>query len=196
MGFSFFVLFLIDSNLQNIIFGVIHHSETKDLIPFMMYPLGLFFSIFFFFAKKPMSEDAKFLMLFFVIVANGAAGLIAGNMSYEKTSDILAIFPAWNMLLAATLMIFFRLGVINTDENIEDNGSNLLELIISLFTMAVLIIITKPLLGLHWAEAYSICIAYATSLNYRVYEVVVHLTHNKALKAQPSAARDAASGAP
>ena len=179
MGLSFLILFSLDPALKDGVFSLVLDGDPRSVLAGVVYAFGLALSIYHFFTKKEKSDFDKVALLCFAIFTNASAGWIAGSISYDNSTGIMALFPAWNMLTAALLLIFWRFEIINESHISDEDAGNLLELVISVAAVILILFITRSVLNFHWAESYSICVVYATNINYSLYMFATKNTHNQ-----------------
>jgi len=179
MGLSFFLIFLSDEELQNSVSDLMMDGDVRAFIAGVFFFAGLALSVFHFFSLRPKSDFEKVAMLLFVVFANGSAGLVAGINGWGNSSGLISIFPAWNILMAVMLFVFWRFKVIDEDNISDENAGNLFELFVSLVAIIAIFSIGKFWLKLHWSDVYSICVVYATSINCMFSDFLITHAHDK-----------------
>lgn len=132
--------------------------------------IGMVLSLVGVFYRKPKPEPVKWLMLCFAVMVTGGTGIYAGYVWLTTARGWLVVFPAWNLLGAAIPLLLFRAGLLDTDV-ILDTTVRLSQVVITLVVTVVLLLACLCVFSLHWAIAYSICVAYTMSLNHVITDV-------------------------
>lgn len=165
MGFSFLFILSTSNELRESTFALIFDGDVRSILAGIMFFYGLGLSLFHVFSKSIKSDFTKYNLLTFAIIANASAGYVAGMNAWETSSGVLSIFPAWNILTAALLLIFWRYEIIDESYILDEDTDNLLEIFIS-FSLVLSILITCQFsFNMHWSEVYSICVVFASSVN-------------------------------
>ncbi len=144
-------------------------SEFTGL--FLLAGLGMILSFFgaFFTWRKP--RFVKFLMLSFAVFATGGTGVYAGFVMLRSAHGwLMMIFPLWNIINGAILLILFRAGLMDPD-CVVDRKPSLWQILVTLVSISLLLAICRHGLNLHWAITYSICVCYTMSLNHTLQDL-------------------------
>jgi hypothetical protein len=127
--------------------------------------VGVFFTWY-----KP--TPVKYLMLTFAVLATGGTGVIAGLIALELSSRWwMMIFPVWNIINGATLLVLFRAGMMDAD-CIVDRKPNLWQVAVTFTLIALIFAVCQFGFKLHWAITYSICVCYTMSLNHTLNDLI------------------------
>jgi hypothetical protein len=130
-----------------------------------IFSLGMFFSIYHAFSRKPKTTFQKWTMLYFAVFANASSGLISGVQILQDTQGVLIVFPFWNITNAILLMSLYRSGEINIG-NIQNEEVSLPQILFGSLIVIALLSFCQYVLNWHWATIFSVCVIYATNLTY------------------------------
>jgi DNA-directed RNA polymerase subunit RPC12/RpoP len=112
----------------------------------------------------------RFAMLYFAVFATGGIAIAATLLVLMRTrSWPLLVFPLWNGINGAILLIMFFGGIADTD-CIVDRRPSLGQLGVTLISILLLLGICRYGLNLHWVMTYSICVCYTLSLNHALQD--------------------------
>jgi len=111
----------------------------------------------------------KWLMLLFAVLISAGTGAYAGYVTLKETWSWLIVFPAWNIINCLLLLSMFHAGIVNTG-SITGERPRLLQVVLTLVSIALLLALGHYVLKLHWAVAYSICVCYAMNLHRAVQD--------------------------
>ena len=89
-------------------------------------------------------------MLFFAVIINSYIGFKSGTYILSKSSDLWIIFPILNILNSVSLILLFKMGVIN-ENSISDENTNYWELVIGSFVLITIIFISNFIYKNYWA---------------------------------------------
>ncbi|HNY77072.1 MAG: hypothetical protein RBS72_01245 [Sedimentisphaerales bacterium] len=132
--------------------------------------IGMVLSLVGVFYPRPKPKTVKWLMLCFAVMVTGGTGIYAGYIWFTTARGWLLVFPASNILSAAVPLLLFRAGLLDT-EVILDTTARLSQVVVTLVVTVVLLATCLYVFRLHWAIAYSICVAYTMSLNHAITDV-------------------------
>jgi len=110
------------------------------------------------------SDRETFMMLLFTLVVAAGTGIYAGYIIVHRHLGWLMVFPSWNLLSIALLLLLFRLGVVDTGYA-NGTGANLLQAIASALSTAGLLAACHHYFHVHWAITFSITVCYTMSLH-------------------------------
>lgn len=167
MSLSFLLTLLADPRLRETVFFAF--ADNFDPRYFPLYALlflflaGLAFSIYHVFSSKKKTPGQKEAMLYFAVIINGLAGILAGARMFEDSPGLLLLFPVWNILNSLALLGMYWLRIVN-EETISDDNTPLVDVITGSVALAAIYGLCR-LLDLYWAFTFSICVAYATNLS-------------------------------
>ena len=167
MSLSFLLTFLADARMRTTVFSEFAGNFDPRYFPLyallFLFLAGLAFSIYHVFSSQKKTPEQKEAMLYFAVIINGLAGILAGAHMFEGSPGILILFPIWNILNSLVLLGLYWLRIVN-EESISDNNTPLVDVITGSMAVAALYGLCR-LLDLYWAFTFSICVAYATSLS-------------------------------
>ena len=108
----------------------------------------------------------KKVMLFFAVLTNAGAGIIAGVYVIRNSGVInwLLVFPIWNIVNCVLMLLMLGLRVID-EECISDRKATLVQIILGLAAVLVILLLCNYVFKLYWAITFSICIVYTTSFD-------------------------------
>jgi hypothetical protein len=133
--------------------------------------VGMVASLFSVFFKRDKPLFLKYMMLCFAVLVTTGTGIYAGYITLKTTHGWLMIFPAWNILTSAVLLLMFRAGLVGAD-CITDEHASLWQVILSIICISILVAICHFGFNLHWTITYSICVCYTMSLNHTLTDLL------------------------
>jgi hypothetical protein len=125
---------------------------------------GLLLSIYHAFTDKPKTPIEKSFMLFFAVLLNAFAGIMAGMYDLATESGLLVIFPILNIINSVILFIMFRTRVLN-EASIRDEHASRSQFLLTAIAVVVLFVVCHYVMSLIWMQTLSICVAYATNIS-------------------------------
>ncbi|MEK6943172.1 MAG: hypothetical protein AABX00_03870 [Nanoarchaeota archaeon] len=161
MSIAAIILFLISFDLRSDFFYFFTGSAAITIISIL---IGIYVSIYNAFSNKKKPTGHKFFMLFFAVIINSYIGFKSGTYILSKSSDLWIIFPILNILNSVSLILLFKMGVIN-ENSISDENTNYWELVIGSFVLITIIFISNFIYKNYWAITFSMSVAYATNFN-------------------------------
>jgi len=132
--------------------------------------LGMLFSLFGIFFRSPKPIAVKWPMLVFAVLVTAGTGASAGYVTLKSARGWLMVFPAWNVLNAALLLLSFRAGLMGVD-CIIDRAARFSQVVVTVIAICVLLAVCQCLFQLHWAITYSVCVGYTMSLHHALADV-------------------------
>lgn len=138
---------------------------------------GLGLSVYHAFTKIEKTDVEKWGMLVFAVLANAVSGIVAG-LYVLKTDNVrnwLIIFPIWNIINGALLLLMLRLKIID-ESCISDRDATLVQIILGLIAVLIIFIFCNYVFKLYWAITFSICIVYTTSFDRALQSVFPNLS--------------------
>jgi hypothetical protein len=161
---TFLLLFAINADLRGtLIKAVTLEKDANVLIPLAAAVLGMLFSLVNVFLQRAKSEFEKFMMLVFAVGVTAGTGMYAGHIMVKQSSGLLLIFPAWNIINGVLLVILFRVGIVDTS-CVADMKASLLQIGVTVISIAILLASCQYLFRLHWSITFSIAAGYTMSL--------------------------------
>jgi hypothetical protein len=128
----------------------------------LLFATGMGFSVYHAFTLRRKTDLEKLMMLFFGIAANYFGALAAGIHVWRHAAWWLAVFPLWNALDGAVLVLKAGVGVID-ERYVADADVTWPHLLVGLGFLTVLLAVCQYALELYWGLTFSICIGYASS---------------------------------
>jgi hypothetical protein len=170
MSVTMIAFYLVNSRMRNQINTFfIKAAEINAWILFV--PLVLFLAIiclciYHVFTTREKTMFEKRVMMGFAVLTNLVTGTIAAVYTLKDTaaSDWLLVFPIWNIINGALMLLMVSLGIIDED-CISDRDANTTEVIIGLIAVLIIFAICNYVFKLHWAITFSICVIYTTSFD-------------------------------
>jgi phage FluMu protein Com len=136
----------------------------------LIYICGLVLSIYHIFSSRAKNQTEKYLMLFFAVFTNGTSAMCAGFYLLEHAVIWLAVFPIWNIVSGAVLILMLWFDIVDR-RCVSDREATIPQAILGLAALVAVFFACSLLLKFHWAITFSICIAYSTSLDRAVSKV-------------------------
>ncbi len=136
----------------------------------LIYVCGLVLSIYHIFSSRVKNQTEKYLMLFFAVFTNGTSAICAGFYLLEHSVIWLAVFPIWNIINGAVLILMLWFDIVDR-RCVSDRDSTIPQAILGLAAVVAVFFACSLLLKFHWAITFSICVAYSTSLDRVVRKV-------------------------
>jgi hypothetical protein len=179
MAAVFAILYFTSSKLQDdIITFTMRLDVWRRYIYVSLFMLGMFLCLYHVFTPRKKTEAEKGIMLLFAITVNAATGFIAGFYALKNCPGWLLIFPIWNIINSALIIIMQYVNLF--DENqISDRDATIPQVILGLAAVLAIFFLCNNTFKLHWAITYSICIIYTTSFDRGLQSVFPGLTGQK-----------------
>jgi DNA-directed RNA polymerase subunit RPC12/RpoP len=181
MAITLILLYITNSTMRGQIhkWMITQHSIWAYILA-VIFVCGLCLSIYHIFTTREKTDIEKWGMLLFAVLANAVTGIIAGVYVIKNTTvhDWLLVFPIWNIVNGALLLMMLRLRIID-EECISDRDATASEVIIGLVAVLVILIFCNYVFKMHWAITFSICIIYATSFDRALQSVFPGLSHSE-----------------
>jgi DNA-directed RNA polymerase subunit RPC12/RpoP len=135
---------------------------------------------------RPKSDRETFMMLLFTMAVATGTGAYAGYIIAQRHLGWLMIFPAWNILSSALLLLLFHLRVADV-EHASGTKANLLQVMISAISTTAVLAACHYRFHLHWAVTFSITVGYAMSLHNTICGIFCRRTSRPAVDATGAA---------
>ncbi len=165
MSIAFVLLFFIHADLRAASYmPLTSNFNLRILIAMGLFVLGIMFSLYHVFTTREKTEGEKAVMLFFAAIVNGLSGIAAGMHILKDSHGILIVFPIWNIVNGALLLLLYRLEYIDESSIIDDNATTFQVISGSMVVVAILIV-CRFIFKMYWAVTFSICVTYASNLN-------------------------------
>ncbi|MCX7010518.1 MAG: hypothetical protein NTY53_25290 [Kiritimatiellaeota bacterium] len=170
MSLAFVLVFFTDGKLKAEIFDKFKFYDPREYIFMFLISTGILLSLFHGLTNLPMSSLEKFPMFFFAVIVSGGSGIAAGMHMWKESSGLLLVFPVWNIINGAVLLILFRLRVITPDV-IVDEPVRPLQILLGSIVVISTFLVCRFLFAMYWAITFSICVAYATNIDATVQDL-------------------------
>ena len=165
MSFAFVLLFFTHADLRAASYKPLSGNfRMRVLIALGLFVLGIMFSLYHVFTAREKTEGEKAVMLFFAAIVSGLSGVAAGLHILKEAHGILIVFPIWNIINSALLLLLYRLEYIDESSIVDDNATAFQVISGSMVVVATLIV-CRFVFKMYWAITFSICVTYASNLN-------------------------------
>jgi hypothetical protein len=160
---TFTLIYAANNEAPRAVTGLATISPAAFLL-FIVFLLGLIFSVYYALSDKETPGFAKVCMLMFVILANFGAALFAFASISREANGYYLIFPALNLINAVMLLLMFRGGMVN-EECVSNENAKPIDLFIGTASVFVLFLISQYILKNYWAITFSVCLSYSSAIN-------------------------------
>jgi len=166
MSVTSMALFVVDAGLRHQIAGLFSAPERPGPGYFLMWAGvllgGMALSVFHAFSSRPKTPTEKTWMGAFAMATNGIAGIACGMELFSGQWHWTAIFPLWNILSGVVLLYLMALA---PEDAVTDENAALSDILFGLAVLSCLFAYCQYSAHLNWAITFSVCVAYSTSLN-------------------------------
>ena len=132
--------------------------------------LGMALSLLSIFVRHEKYEFEKWLMLLFAVLVTTGTGVYSGIVMFKEDMSWLIIFPLWNIINGIILLIAYRIGLLNTN-SITSEKAGRFQVVVSITTITLVLILCERMFNLHWAISYSIAVSYTLSLHNVIQDI-------------------------
>jgi DNA-directed RNA polymerase subunit RPC12/RpoP len=131
-------------------------------------------------SHREKTDNEKVIMAFFAVITAIIIAYASGMYLKGKniSHDWQIIFPLWNLFNARMLLTMLTRGVIN-EECVTDRQATPLQIFLGLTAVIAIFYFCNYTFKLYWAITFSICIAYATSIDRALQSVFPGWTHRE-----------------
>ncbi len=179
MAVVFIILYFTSSKLQADVTAFLMRLDVwRRFIYIALFMFAMFLCLYHVFTKRQKTDAEKGIMLLFAVSVNAATGLIAGFYMLKECPGWLLVFPVWNILNSALIIIMQYVNLFD-ESHISDRDATIPQVIIGLAAILIIFYICNNTFKLHWAITYSICIIYTTSFDRGLQSVFPGLTGQK-----------------
>jgi len=173
MSYTCMLLFLVNNPPHNWDFSNMSIQSENFLLVllFLLFMAGMFLSFYHAFTNRKKTLIEKKLMVLFAALLCGFSGIWGGTYMLVHSPDWITVFPLWNIISGWILLGALRGGGLS-EENISDKNVQILQVVSS--TVIVSFVFFSCYLGfkLNWATTFSICIAWVTTFNSSVNNLI------------------------
>lgn len=164
LSLTFLLLFAANADLRETLADVVVWTRRGDVLILLgAAALGMVFSLFNVFLKREKSKFEKLTMLIFAVGVTAGTGVYAGYIMLKQSPGPLMIFPVWNIINGGLLLLLFHGGVVDTS-CIADTKAGLLQIGVTVVSLAILLALCQYTFRLHWSISFSIAVGYTMSL--------------------------------
>ena len=179
MAVVFVILYFTSSKLQTDVTAFLMRLDVwRRYIYIALFMFAMFLCLYHVFTKRQKTDAEKGIMLLFAVSVNAATGFIAGFYMLKECPGWLLVFPVWNILNSALIIIMQYVNLFD-ESHISDRDATIPQVIIGLAAILIIFYICNNTFKLHWAITYSICIIYTTSFDRGLQSVFPGLTGQK-----------------
>jgi hypothetical protein len=165
MAVVFITLYLTNGKMQEDITRFLMRLDIwRRVIYIGLFSLGMLLCLYHVFTSRKKTDIEKSIMLIFAITVNAATGVIAGLYMLKESPGWLLIFPIWNILNSAVIILMQYFNFFD-ETQISDRDATKTQVVIGLIAIFIIFYICNNVFNLHWAITYSICIIYTTSFD-------------------------------
>lgn len=125
--------------------------------------LGMVLCLVNIFVNHPKHELEKRLMLLFAVLATAGTGIYSGIVTLRGGIHWFIIFPAWNIVNCAVLLDAYKTGIVDTNSIIDERPGPL-RVLLTIVSIAALLMLCDRVFDLHWAVTYSIAVSHTMTL--------------------------------
>lgn len=162
LSFAYVLLLWINPDVRKGLFLVsLFFSRIGILLALAQ--LGMVLSLLNMFVRHRKYEFEKWLMLLFAVLVTGGTGAYSGLIMLKEGIRWLIVFPVWNIINSLVLLNAFRIGLVNTG-SITNERAGLFQVVVTVASITLLLMLCERVLDLHWALTYSIAVSYTMSL--------------------------------
>jgi hypothetical protein len=162
---TFILLYLLNSTMRREIHTfIIEFDDLRVFLYIFLFIGALGLCLYHVFTSREKTQPEKAVMLAFAVVTNGGIGLTAARYMIEQSTGWLILFPVWNAINSALLLLMWRFRIID-EHCIADRQATSPQVIIGLTAVLIIVILCNYVFKLYWAIAFSICIVYTTSFD-------------------------------
>jgi hypothetical protein len=135
---------------------------------------GMGLSLYYMFASKKADDSHKKIMVTFAAVANAIISGFAANHLLKNGNDsgFLLIFPTWNLINTALILLMLYLKIINRN-CIIDRDISFFRTAFSLILSITIMFVCECIFEIYWAITLSICMAYTTSFDRAIQDTLL-----------------------
>jgi DNA-directed RNA polymerase subunit RPC12/RpoP len=165
LSLAFLFLLLIDETSRRDLTAALlaMHGDKAPLL-FLFTAFGMVCALVGVFLRRKKSEFQKRAMLLFAAYVTAGTGIYAGWRMLDRSQIWLIVFPAWNIMDGALLLLLLYARVVDT-ECILDEKATFGQVVVTLLAVPILLTTCRYLFVLHWSITFSIAVAYTMSLH-------------------------------
>ena len=179
MAVVFLILYFTSSELQTDVIAFLMRLDVwRRYIYVALFMFAMSLCFYHVFTSRQKTDIEKGIMLLFAITVNVATGFIAGFYMLKDCPGWLLIFPVWNIINSALIIIMQYVNLFDED-HISNRDATITQVILGLAAVLVIFYICNNTFNLHWAITFSICIIYTTSFDRGLQSIFPGLTGQK-----------------
>jgi peptidoglycan/LPS O-acetylase OafA/YrhL len=163
---------------QQIYNGLRRADDARVYFLAAIFLAGLVLSLYHVFTKREKTRLEKMVMMLFAVMANAGTGIVAGLYVIKngEVKNWQLVFPIWNIVNGALLLLMLRLKVID-ESCISERQAAPIQIVLGLAAVAVTFLVCTYVFKLYWAMTFSICIVYTTSFDRALQSVLPGLMY-------------------
>ena len=180
MGYICILILAVNANITVSTFKDFSFSGPGTsffIVLFLPLLFGMLLCLYHAFTNRKKTRIEKKIMLLFAAVINGFSGIWGGTYILTHTKGFIAVFPIWNIISGFILLNFLKEDRFSDsyieDDCISDENVSPSEIIVGAVIITVIFYVCYCMFDLNWAATFSICIAWATSMN-RTFNSMLH----------------------
>jgi len=190
MSCAFVILLLIDPDLESWLNRVLTEDPFAEfmhlyLIGIVIFVTGMAYSLYHAFTTREKTEWEKTAMLFFAVIVNSTAGIVAGVYILKDSQGLLVLFPLWNIVNGIILLFLYKSRMVD-DTCIADDDATLLQVVVGTIVVVSFILVGKFVFDMYWAISFSICVAFSSNVSRVVQSIVLWTRHEDGGADKPS----------
>ncbi len=183
MSITFIILVAINPQVLQDIRKLINASLNSEKIGGIIIALlavclsGMGLSIYYIFSSKKTDDSHKNIMVTFAasdipMWIAFISGFAAYHLiKYENNSGFLLIFPTWNLINTALILIMLFLKILNRN-CIIDRDISFFRVVFSLILAISILLVCEYIFKMYWVITFSICMVYTTSFDRAIQNTV------------------------
>lgn len=162
LSFAFVLLLWINLDVRKDLFLVSLFLPRIGIL-LLLAQLGMVLSLLNMFVRHRKYKFEKWLMLLFAVLVTAGTGAYSGFVMLKEGIHWLIVFPVWNIVNSLVLLNAFHVGLVNTS-SITNERAGLFQVVVTVASITLLLMLCERVLDLHWALTYSIAVSYTMSL--------------------------------
>ncbi len=172
MSLAFLGLLVIDGELRAALRRQMDVAWWDPRIYLVAIPFaaGMLFALFNALFARRKSDFEKTAMLFFAVTVSAFAGIAAGIHLLAESRGWMLALPIWNIADGVLLLLLDRLCYLD-NRNIADEDATPGQVGFGALVVLALLAVCCGICRAHWAITLSICVAYATNINWVVMKL-------------------------
>ncbi len=159
-----FLLLIDETSRRDLTAALLTMHGDKAPLLFLLIAFGMVCALVGVFLHRKKSEFQRRAMLLFAAYVTAGTGIYAGWRMLDRSQIWLMVFPAWNILDGALLLLLVYARVVDT-ECITDKKTTFGQVVVTALAIPILLTSCRYLFDLHWATTFSIAVVYTMNLH-------------------------------